>query len=153
MNGLARALVTQAKYPEAGALLLRPLDLRRRVLGQEHKDTMGTAVELALLWQAEGKFAASEPLAREAVQADTKNLPDDWPRFLAQSVLGASLAGQQKYEEAEPLLLAGYPGMEARKARIAAPDLDQRARARARIVQLYRAWGKPAEAASWAKAE
>jgi eukaryotic-like serine/threonine-protein kinase len=37
-------------------------------------------------------------------------------------VLGASLAGQKKYAEAEPLLIEGYQGMLARKDRIAVAD-------------------------------
>jgi hypothetical protein len=40
-----------------------------------------------------------------------KKLPDDWRRFNAQSLLGGSLLGQQKYAEAEPLLVQGYEGM------------------------------------------
>jgi hypothetical protein len=48
---------------------------------------------------------------------------DDWQRFRAESLLGASLARQKKYFEAEPLLLEGYQGMVARKERIGAPDL------------------------------
>jgi hypothetical protein len=36
--------------------------------------------------------------------------------------LGASLAGEKKYAEGEPLLLEGYHGMLARKDRIAVPD-------------------------------
>ncbi len=37
-------------------------------------------------------------------------------------VLRASLAGQKKYAEAEPLVLEGYPGMLARREQMGAPD-------------------------------
>jgi hypothetical protein len=47
--------------------------------------------------------------------------PDDWQRFRAESLLGASLAGQKKYAEAEPLLLEGYRGMLTRREQIGAP--------------------------------
>jgi hypothetical protein len=67
----------------------------------------------------QGKFAESEPLSREALEFDRKEQPDDWRRFRAETLLGASLAGQKKYAEAEPLLLEGYRGMRARKERMA----------------------------------
>ena len=61
----------------------------------------------------------------------------------------ASLAGQKKYAEAEPLLLEGYQGMLARKDRIGVPDWYHLDRAREWIIQLYQAWGKPERAAEW----
>ena len=93
----------------------------------------------------------SESLAREAMETDSKIQPDNWQRFRAESLLGASLAGQKKYAEAEPLLLEGYQGMMTRKDRIAVPDRYHLDRAREWIVQLYQAWGKPGKAAEWRK--
>jgi hypothetical protein len=67
-----------------------------------------------------------EPLAREALEMDRKVQPDDWQRYYDESLLGARLAGQKKYAEAEPLLISGYQGMEARKDRILdVPDRHQ----------------------------
>jgi hypothetical protein len=40
-------------------------------------------------------------LARRTGQANDE--PDDWQRFRAESLLSASLAGQEKYAEAEPI--------------------------------------------------
>ena len=65
--------------------------------------------------------------------------------------MGASLAGEKKYAEAEPLLLEGYQGMLARKGSIAAPDRFHLELAHQWIVQLYQAWGKPDKAAEWKK--
>jgi hypothetical protein len=96
-------------------------------------------------------FAQSEPLAREALEFDRKKQPDDWQEFRAESLLGASLAGQKKYAEAEPLLLEGYQGMVARKDKMTVPDWYHLDRAREWIVQLYQAWGKPEKAAEWKK--
>ena len=45
------------------------------------------------------------------------------------TLLGASLAGQKKYAEAELLLLEGYQGMAARKERIRVPDWRDEVRA------------------------
>src|SRR6516165_9338125 len=52
----------------------------------------------------------------------------------------ASLAGEKKYAEAEPLLLEGYQGMLARKDRIAVLDRYHMELAHQWIVQLYQAW-------------
>ena len=110
---------------------------------------MASAADLALAYQSLGKFAESEALAREALEFDRKKQPDDWQRFRAESLLGASLAGQKKYPEAEPLLLEGYQGMVARKDRIGVPDWYHLDRAREWLIQLYQAWGKPDKAAEW----
>jgi eukaryotic-like serine/threonine-protein kinase len=100
---------------------------------------------------SQGKFTDAEPLAREALEMDQKQQPDHWQRFRAESLLGASLAGEKKYAEAEPLLLEGYQGMLARKDRIVVCDWYHLGRAHEWIVQLYQAWGKPAKAAEWKK--
>jgi len=112
---------------------------------------MVAAADLALAYESQGKFVESEPLAREALEFYRKKQPDDWQRFRAESLLGASLAGQKKYAEAEPLLLEGYQGMVARKERMAVPDWYHLDRAHEWLVQLYVAWGKPGEAAEWKK--
>ena len=149
MDGLAFTYYLQGEYAQAEALFSQTLDGLRHSMGPENVQTLDTVSDLALAYQAEGKFALSEALARGAVEVDQRKRPDDWERFRAESLLGASLAGQKKYAEAEPLLLEGYRGMEARKDRIAVPDRSHLDRAREWIVQLYQAWGKPAKAAEW----
>ena len=76
---------------------------------------------------------------------------DDWQRFRAESLVGASMAGQKKYSEAEPLLLEGYEVMMARGDKIPAPDCYYLDLAHDWIAQLYRAWGKPKKAAGWSR--
>ena len=125
---------------------------RRHALGNENPDTMASAADLALAYLSQGEFAESEALAREAMEMEGKIQPDDWQRFRAESLLGASLSGQKKYAEAEPLLLEGYRGMAARKDRMAAADRYHLDRAREWIVQLYKDWGKTQKAAQMAKA-
>jgi hypothetical protein len=123
----------------------------RHVFGSEDPETMKAAADLALAYVSQGRFAESEPRAREAMEFDLKRQPDDWERFRAESLLGASLAGQKKYAEAERLLLEGYQGMVVRKDRIAVPDQYHLERAREWLVQFYRSWGKPEKAAEWRK--
>jgi hypothetical protein len=120
-------------------------------LGSEHEDTIVSAADLALAYISQEKFVAAEPLAREALEFNRKKQADDWQRFRAESLLGASLAGEKKYAEAEPLLVEGYEGMLARKERMAVPYWYHLDRAREWIVQLYQAWGKLDRAAEWRK--
>jgi eukaryotic-like serine/threonine-protein kinase len=141
----------QGKYPLAETYAAQALAGRRHAMGSEHPDTMASATDLALTYVSQGKFAASEPLAREALEFDRKRQPDDWQRFRTESLLGASLAGEKKYAEAEPLLLEGYQGMLARKDRIGVPDRYHLELAHQWLVQLYQAWSKPEKAAEWSK--
>ncbi|MBV8552552.1 MAG: serine/threonine protein kinase [Acidobacteriaceae bacterium] len=139
----------QGKYALAETYAAQTLAARRHALGSEDANTIASAADLALAYVSQRKFAESEPLAREAFDFDRKTSPDDWQRFRAESLLGASLAGEKNYAEAEPLLVEGYLGMLARKNRIDVPDWYHLDRAREWIVQLYASWGKPAKAAEW----
>jgi hypothetical protein len=69
--------------------------------------------------------------------------------FDTRSRLGASLVGQQKYAEAEPLIVGGYEGLEARTDRIPAPARSRLSQAARRVVALYDAWGQTDKAARW----
>ena len=151
VSGMAFICQRQGKYALAETYAAQTLAGRRRVLGSEDSDTMASAADLALAYVSQAKFAHSEPLAREAVEFDRKKQPDDWQTFRAETLLGASLAGQKEYAEAEPLLLEGYQGMAARKDRMGVPDWYHLYRARDWLVQLYQAWGKPGKAAEWKK--
>lgn len=139
------------KYALAEAYAAQVLAGRRHALGSEHPDTMASVADLALADLSQGKFHESEPLAREALEFYRTKQPDNWQRFRAESLLGASLAGQKKYAEAEPLLLEGYQGMLAQKDRIDVPDWYHLDLAREWLIELYRDWGKPEKAAEWRK--
>jgi len=151
LSGMAFLYQRHGEYDSAETYAAQALAGRRHALGSEDPDTMASAADLALVYQSHGKFAQSGPLARESMETDRKIQPDDWQRFRAESLLGASLAGQKKYAEAEPLLLEGYQGMVARRDRMAVPDLYHLNLARKWIVQLYEVRGKPEKAAEWRK--
>ncbi|HXJ96259.1 MAG TPA: serine/threonine-protein kinase [Terriglobia bacterium] len=152
-TGLAFAWMYQraGKYALAEAYAAQAVAGYRHALGPDDPTTMNAAADLALAYLSQGKFAQCELLAREAVQADQKDRPDDWQRFRAESLLGASLARENKYAEAEPLLLGGYQGMLVRKDRIPVPYRYHLDMAHRWVVQLYRAWGRPEKAAEWKK--
>jgi tetratricopeptide (TPR) repeat protein len=100
---------------------------------------------------AEGKFAEAETPARECLSIREKVIPDDWRTFNARSMLGASLLGQKKYAEAEPLLLSGDAGMQQRADEIPANSKVRLQESVQRLVQLYEATGQSEKAAEWKK--
>ena len=95
------------------------------------------------------RWADAEKASRECLRLYAEKKSEDWTHFSAKSQLGAALAGQKKYAEAEPLLIAGYEGMKARERKIPATSKKELAAAAARIVPLYESWGKADEAAVW----
>jgi tetratricopeptide (TPR) repeat protein len=149
LSSFASMYQREGKYALAEAYAEQTLAGKRQTLGPEDPVTIESAADLALAYQSQAKFAKSAPLAHEALEFYRNTQPNDWSRFRAESLLGASLAGQKKFAEAEPLLLEGYQGMVARKTRIPVPDWYHLARARDWIVQLYQAWGKPVQSAQW----
>jgi eukaryotic-like serine/threonine-protein kinase len=149
VSDVASLYQREGKYAQAEIYATQALAGQRRALGSEDPQTMSSAADLALAYLSQGEFAKAEPLARESLEFYQKKQPDDWQRFRAETLLGASLAGQKKYAEAERLLLGGYEGMVARKDKIAVPDWNQVDLARDWLVELYEAWGKPEKAAEW----
>ena len=139
----------QGRYSLAATYASQALAAQRVAAGREHPTTLATMADLALAYLSLEKFAASEPLARETLALDAKVQPDDWQRFRAEALLGASLAGLKKFADAEPLLVEGYQGMLARKDQMEVADKYHLDRAREWLVRLYRAWGKPELAAEW----
>ena len=61
-------------------------------------------------------------------------------------MLGASLAGQKKYAEAEPFLVQGYEGLKERKGKIPALLFDPLVQAGERLAHLYEVSGRNDEA-------
>jgi eukaryotic-like serine/threonine-protein kinase len=149
MSGLAEDYFDQDKYPQADELFTKVLEARRRVLGAEHPDTTNVLASLGLLRLRDQRYADAESLLREALKSQEKTGPDTWRRYNSDSMLGASLAGQGKYAEAEPLLVSGYQGMVERETTIPAGNRNFLEDAGEWIIRLYQGWEKPEKAAEW----
>jgi eukaryotic-like serine/threonine-protein kinase len=135
----------EGKLEKAEADATQVLAGRRRVGGSEApSDVHLAAADLAMILVAEGKFEASEPIARENLEFNVRERPESWQRFRAESLLGAALAGEKKYAEAEPLLAGGYQGMLARKEKMGVPDLYHLDRAREWLAELETSKGSQA---------
>jgi serine/threonine protein kinase len=153
-NNLANAYQATGRLTEAVPLSEDTLALCSAKLGAQHPTTLRALNNLAAWSRAllvQGKFTDAEPLARECLTIYETNLPDDWRTFSDRSFLGGSLLGQEKYAEAEPLLLSGYEGMKQREGKIPADKKPWLKEALQRLVQLYEATGRPDQAAEWKK--
>src|SRR5215207_3458560 len=99
---------------------------------------------------AQKRFADAEPVLRECLASRERTAPAGWSTAYTRSLLGAALSGQQKYAEAESLLLSGYQGLKPSEAQprdqVRLVPLRQ---ALQRLIQNYDDWGKPDEAARW----
>ncbi|MCA9315524.1 MAG: serine/threonine-protein kinase [Planctomycetota bacterium] len=100
------------------------------------------------LLQAEA-FAAAEPRLRKVLSIRRELDPEGWRTFEAESLLGAALTGQAKFDDAAPLLVSGYRGMKAREDRIPADESGRVADALQRIVKHYLARDRGDEAEAW----
>jgi tetratricopeptide (TPR) repeat protein len=140
------------QYTKAEPLFLEVLRLREQQLGADHPRTADSLAQLGLNLLRQHQYAPAEQRLRDALRVCQTKEPGAWRTFKTQSLLGEALLVQQKYAEAEPLLLRGYEGLEKQAAKIPAPYRRVRVReALERLVQLYDATNKKDEADRWRK--
>ena len=138
------------KVPEKTAPYISSrLEARTRPRG--HPRPANILVLLGICLLEAGKATEAEPILRECLAIREQTHPDHWMTFHAKSLLGGALACQQKYAEAEPLLLAGYEGIEGRARTLPPRGQSRLTEARERLVRLYDAWGRKEQAAVWRK--
>jgi serine/threonine protein kinase/tetratricopeptide (TPR) repeat protein len=91
-------------YKDAQPLLETALQTRRRVVGQDHPDTLASANALANLYWYQGKYREAEPLYSDIVERRTHLLGADHPDTLRANYDLASLYQKQKrWEEFDRL--------------------------------------------------
>jgi serine/threonine protein kinase len=146
---LAEVERREGKFVEAERLFAATLDGQRRRLGERHTSTLRSMVSLGEVQMQQREYAEAEKTLRAATDAYGAAGLDNWTRYKCQSILGADLAAQAKYSEAEMPLIDGYEGLAKREATIAAADRAELAKAGERLVILYQAWGVPDKAAAW----
>jgi eukaryotic-like serine/threonine-protein kinase len=151
MSHLGRTLLAAGRPPDALARFEEVFKLSRARRGADHPHTLLAMNDIAAANLDLARWPAAEAVARECLGFRERKEPPDWERFHTMSQLGAAVAGQKKYADAEPLLLQGYRGLKAREALIQATRKHYVRDAAVRLVDLYKAWGKPEQAAEWAK--
>lgn len=146
---LARVNDHEGKYAEAESLLNLALQSRIKVLGNKHDVTLMTAMNLGQLRLKRHEPESAESLLRSTLASYQESYPDRWQRYACEGLLGASLAAQKKYGDAEPLLLSGYEGMSRRKQLVPAFSQHFIDDTREALVNLYRSEGKQGQAEQW----
>ncbi len=95
---LAIGLLDRATDPQAEAL-----DIRRRILGDEHPSTLDSLNNMGGLLQQQGHLAEAETYFREALESRRRILGNEHPDTLISiNNMGALLRRQGKLTEAEP---------------------------------------------------
>ena len=147
VGSLAAAYAAAGRLDEAARLVPEFVPPLRGLAGTH---LVGPLVQIGFGLVQAGRHAEAEPLLREALTIQERFAPAAWATSHTRSVLGASLLGQGKAAEAEPLLLAGYEGLKQREQAIPAGERAARlGGALDRLVELYAATNKPDEVARW----
>src|SRR5262245_14514178 len=150
-NNLIDLYLDQRQYAKAEPLALEGANVMR-TLKEDSNAAAQADKKLTRVYEAQGglnlfnrkKHAESEPVLRLLLDASSPGL-----KYHTLSLFGEALAGQQKYAEAEPPLLAGYEGLKAVEKTLLTTQRKRPVQALERVVQLYQDWDKPARAAEW----
>jgi hypothetical protein len=86
-GNLASSLSDRAKHAEAERIERKVLGARRRVLGEEHPDTLASAMNLASSLSGHGKYAEAEEILQAAHQPQQRVLGSAHPVTLATAEL------------------------------------------------------------------
>ncbi len=90
---LAQTYQQAGDEARAEPLFRRTLELQEKKLGGEDPQVAGTLANLGRCLLHQGRHAEAEPLLRRSLAIRQERLADDWTRFDAMSLLGASLMG------------------------------------------------------------
>jgi tetratricopeptide (TPR) repeat protein len=148
-SNLAGAYRDLGRTADSIRLFGEVLAVRRVRLQAGHVDTLKSMNDLADGYIEAKLWPDAEALLRECLQERLKLKTDDWRRFQTMTQLGATLAAQAKYAEAEPFLIEGYEGLAAHESAVPPSRKKVISQAAGRIAPFYDAWGKPDKAAAW----
>jgi tetratricopeptide (TPR) repeat protein len=103
----------RGRWRDAERIGVHLLQLRNRVLGVEHPDTLTSVNNLASLYTSQGRYGEAEPLLVGALEASERVLVVEHPDTLtSMNNLALLYASQGQYGKAEPLY---ERALEARK--------------------------------------
>ena len=108
---LAKLLQDCGRLVEAEVLMRERLEVERRTIGGEHKNSLASIGQLASILRDQGKLAEAEPLCREDLDSSRRTLGDAHPDTLNSiNNLAMLLQAQGKLAEAEPLYREALEG-------------------------------------------
>jgi serine/threonine-protein kinase len=142
----ADSLVWMGQYERAVPMAREVLALRGRTLEDSHPMVPFAMSLLGRALGPLGQLDEAERWLRESYALRRRTMPaGHWTLASSRSVIGGHLVLARRFREAEPLLL------EAERELVAAlgPDAPVVADARRRLVDLYQAWQRAADAERW----
>lgn len=98
-----------------------------------------------------GQTALAETLAREELAANPDAAKPGWPLYGFQSLVGAALAAQGHFEQAEPWLVDGTDGLVRLTGSLPYGAQSLRSFAMGRTGRLYTDWKQPEKLNAWRK--
>jgi serine/threonine protein kinase len=102
MHVMGHVYYTLGLYPRAEALLTRAVEIRRRVLGPEQRDTLASMDELGMVFNIESRYPEAEKLNREVLEVRRRVLgPQNLETLTSMVHLGKALYAEGRYGEAE----------------------------------------------------
>ena len=116
-NELLETYIRAEKTSEATILAKESLPVIRAKLPPGSSELAGALAGRALVLLHMKAWDEAEPILRESLTIRQRHEPDAWTTSNTQSLLGGALFGQHKFDEAEPLLIQGYRGMQQRVTR------------------------------------
>ncbi len=149
MEELALIYRDERKYAQAEMLYTKLLKLEEQALGREHPRRLASMNDFAFVYLARREYVKAEHVALAALDAYKSVGTDTWHRYESEFLLGASLAGQNRYIEAQPVLLSGYAGMMRRDAKVPAGSQFKLKDAGAWIVRFYESSNHKEAAREW----
>ncbi len=119
MQTMANVYYGLGLYSRAQTLYSRALQVRTRVLGPEHRDTLELMDSVAFMMATNGQFAQAEQLQRKVLGIDRRVLgPKDSHTLVAQDTLGTILYSEGRYQQAADVLSEAV----ARKSKVFGAD-------------------------------
>ena len=139
INNMAALMFLKSDYARAEPYFRESLSIRQQHLNDGDADVANSKNNLADVLNRLGNFAEAESLASDAAETyATVFSPTHWRAAVARNIYGRSLAGLQRYEEAEKLILESNSIIaEAR------PGSIYHRLALERTIELYDAWSEP----------
>jgi tetratricopeptide (TPR) repeat protein len=100
MNNLANTYANQGRFKEAEQLDVQVLEARKRVLGEDHPETLMSMNNLANTYWNQGRFKEAEQLGVQVVEARNRVLGKDHPDTLQSVNNLAAYRSQGRLKEA-----------------------------------------------------
>jgi serine/threonine-protein kinase len=139
MGDLARE---RRAFDDAERLFERAAAVFKEVSGEEHEFHLHQLSNVGSVYLARGKYAEAVETLRNAARRLTAVVPNQRYTGLAEIRLGAALAGQKQYQEAERHARAGYEILR----KVTSPASVEMREARKALADIYTALNEPSQA-------